>query len=113
MVAAGLLVPGEFDAGGSVPGLVSVWLSGGIVVPGSVVPGVEVLGDALGGTGFVVLGVPDCGKVSGVLVLGAGVAEGDVLGDVLLGVLLCGLVESGEVVLGIVLLGLVVSGAVL
>jgi hypothetical protein len=72
------------DAGGIVPGLVPVPLDGGVVVPGSVVPGVAVLGDALGGTGFVVLGVPVCGNVSGVVVLGVGVAEGDVLGDVLL-----------------------------
>jgi hypothetical protein len=46
------------EAGGSVAGLVPVPLAGGGVVPGSVVPGVEVLGDALGGTGLVVLGVP-------------------------------------------------------
>jgi hypothetical protein len=58
VVAAGLLVPGVLEAGGSVPGLVPVLLAGGVVVPGSVVPGVEVLGDALGGTGLVVLGVP-------------------------------------------------------
>ena len=47
------------------------------------------------------------------LVLGAGVAEGDVLGDVLLGVPLSGVVEVGEVVLGLVVLGVELCGTVL
>ena len=55
----GVVVPGVLEAGGRVPGLVPVPLAGGVVVPGSVVPVVDVLGDALGGTGEVVLGVPD------------------------------------------------------
>jgi hypothetical protein len=48
-----------------------------------------------------------------VLVLGAGVAEGDVLGDVLLGVPLSGVVEVGELVLGLVVLGVELCGTVL
>jgi hypothetical protein len=41
------------------------------------------------------------------------VAEGDVLGDVLLGVPLSGVVEVGEVVLGLVVLGVELCGTVL
>lgn len=53
------LVPGVVvEAGGIVPGVLPVPLVAGLVVPGSLLPLVEVLGDALGGTGFVVLGVP-------------------------------------------------------
>lgn len=59
MVLVVPLVPGVVvEAGGIVPGVLPVPLVAGLVVPGSLLSLVEVLGDALGGTGFVVLGVP-------------------------------------------------------
>lgn len=59
MVLVVPLVPGVVvEAGGIVPGVLPVPLVAGLVVPGSLLSLVEVLGDALGGTGFVVLGAP-------------------------------------------------------
>ena len=90
-----MLVP--LDAGGIVPGVVSV-----VLADGGVVPGVVLFGDVLDGVlGLLVLGVPDCGNVSGVEVPGA-LVEGEVLGvAVLLGEVL------GEVSLDVLELGLV------